>query len=479
MLWAVNREANAAGLALGMALADARSLAAQLVTAPANPVADRKGLEGLALWCNRFTPCCAVDDNDSDGNSGVPPGSDGGLLLDISGCAHLFGGEAALMKEIVLRLASLGIEARLGLADTPGAAWALARFAPERGRIAAPGETAVALAQLPVEALRISSSDARLLRRLGLATIAAVRNLPRATLARRIPSLEREKSVLSRLDRVLGHQPDPITPIRPPPICLERLALTEAVIDREGLLAVLAMLMPKLIASLELQGLGVRRLAFRCWRVDGSVIRREVITARVTRDSDHLLGLLRERLETVDLGFGIDLATLEAERVETLTSRQGSLTDARQAESTIDPLIDRLVTRLGEGAVWRLEPVESHLPERAERRVAPGRSSRPWPAVPSRSQRPLRLFDRPEPVDAMAVVPDGPPLLFIWRRIRHHVAHAAGPERIEAEWWTGGKDGAVRDYYRVEDMRGRRYWLFRAGHYGKTVPRWYVHGLDG
>lgn len=472
-----------------MRLADARALLAGLVTARADTAADRRGLERLALWCNRFTPCCAVDVG----------GGDGGLLLDITGCAHLFGGEAALMDEVAARLSGLGIENRLGLADTPGAAWALARFrAAENGRqetrIAAPGGTHGALAGLPVEALRLAGEDAHLLRRLGLVTIGAVEGLPRASLARRFASRERGSAVLARLDRALGRQAEPIVPMVPPPACLERLALPEPLIDREGLDAVLARLMPGLTATLERDGLGARRLALWCYRVDGGVVRRAVATARAIRDGDHLLRLFQETLETVDPGFGIDLAALHAERVEPLAPTQLVLAGDKRRHGDVDLLVDRLLAKLGDGAVCRLEPVARHRPEKAERAVAPGREPVPWseapeaPERPQRPQRPFRLFDRPEPIDVMAEVPDGPPLLFTWRRVRRRVMRAAGPERIEPEWWAGagGRDETMRDYYRVEDAEGRRYWLYRAGLYGNDggtgngdSPRWYVHGLYG
>ncbi len=498
VLWAVNREASAKGLRPGMRLADARALLAGLATARADPAADRRGLERLALWCNRFTPWCAVDcSGDGNGDRG-----DGGLLLDITGCAHLFGGEAALMNEIAVRLAGLGIENRLGLADTPGAAWALARFGPAANgrpdaRIAAPRKLRTAIADLPVEALRLAAEDAHLLRRLGLTTVGAVENLPRASLARRFPCRERGGAVLARLDRALGRQADPIVPMVPPPACLERLALPEPLIDRAGLDAVLARLMPELAAALEREGFGVRRLALWCYRVDGGVVRRAIATARATRDGDHLLRLFQETLETIDPGFGIDLAALHAERVEPLASKQLSLASNGQKKGDLDLLVDRLLARLGTGAVCRLEPVARHRPETAERAVAPGRDPAPWREAPASSeapatpQRPFRLFDRPEPVDVMAEVPDGPPLLFTWRRVRRRVMRAAGPERIEPEWWAGagagGQDEAVRDYYRIEDADGRRYWLYRAGLYGDSggdtsaggPPRWYVHGLYG
>ena len=468
VLTAVNRQAEAEGLAPGMRLADARALLPRLATAEARPAEDQRGLERLALWCNRFTPCCAVDGED-------------GLLLDIAGAAHLFGGEAAMAAEVEAHLAGLGFEVRTGLADMPGAAWALARFGGEGRCIAASGGTLAALKALPVEALRIALEDARLLRRLGLTTIGAVDALPRPSLARRFG--RQSGAVLERLDRALGRRPDPVASLPPPPACLARLAFLEPLIDLAGLETALARLMEGLCASLERDGLGARELSLLFCRVDGGTAQRGVSTARATRDGAHLLRLFEGKIETVDPGFGIDAMALHAVRAEALAHEQFRLAEGGRGSSELGPLIDRLQARLGEGSVSRLEAVESHLPERAERRAAPGREGASWPVRPGLSQRPFRLFDRPEPVDVIAELPDGPPALFAWRRLRRRIARAEGPERIEPEWWAGGPEDRPRDYYRVEDTEGRRYWLFRAGLYrdtdGKKPPRWYIHGLYG
>ncbi len=468
MLSAVNRQAEAGGLRAGIRLADARALLPRLAAAAAEPAADRRGLALLALWCNRFTPCCAVDGDD-------------GLLLDITGADHLFGGEAAMAAEVEARLAGLGFEARTGLADTPGAAWALARFGGQGRRIAAPGGAPAALETLPVEALRIAPEDAHLLRRLGLTTIGAVNAMPRPSLARRFDRRERGVSVPERLDRALGRSADPVASMPAPPICLERMAFPEPLIALDGLQTALARLAEGLCIALERDALGARDVLLRCYRVDGGTAERRISTARATRDSAHLLRLFAGRLETVDPGFGIDAMTLHAARAEPLPHEQLSLAGGGRASGAVGLLIDRLQARLGEGAVCRLAPVESHLPEQAERRTAPGRKAAAWPGRPGLPQRPFRLFDRPEPVEAVAELPDGPPALFVWRRVRRRTARAEGPERIEPEWWAGG--GEPRDYYRVEDTQGRRYWLYRAGLYrdaGRAEPpRWYVHGLYG
>ncbi len=472
VLAAVNRQAEAGGLVPGMRLADARALLPRLTTAGSSPEEDRCGLERLALWCRRFTPSSAVDGVD-------------GLLLDITGCAHLFGGEAAMTMEVETRLAGLGFETRAGLADTPAAAWALARFGDEGRRLAEPGRAAAALAPLPVEALRLASEDTRMLRRLGLASVGAVETLPRVALARRFA--RHSGAVLHRLDCALGRRSDPVAPLPPPPVCLARLAFPEPLTDPAALEAVLARLLGDLCASLEQKGLGVRDLVLLLFRVDGGTVRHRVSTVRVTRDGAHLGGLFAGKIGTVDPGFGIDVAVLHVVRTEPLAPEQYRLTadelEERGGSGALAHLIDRLQARLGRGSVFRLEPLASHLPECAERRMDPGREGVMRPAQPGVPQRPLRLFDRPEPVDAVAQVPDGPPALFTWRRLRRRIVRAEGPERIEPEWWAGGPQERPRDYYRVEDQDGRRYWLFRAGLYrdtgGKGTPRWYIHGLYG
>ncbi len=434
VLWAVDRRAEVAGLRVGMRLTDARILIADLNIAPADPAADRRGLRKLAFWCNRFTPLCTVDGDGSRSDSH-------GLLLDIVGCSHLFGGEAALMDEIAGQFANLGIEVRSGLADTPGAARALARFGPtDNGnagaRIAAPGDMRAVLAGLPVEALGIADEDAHLLRRLGLVTVGALDGLPRASLARRFPGRDRCTAILTRLDQALGRRPEPVAAIVPPPTCLTRLSLPEPLVDRDGLETILVRLMPELTERLERDGLGVRTLVLWCYRVDGGAVRRKVVTARATRDGDHLLRLLRERLETVNSGFGIDGVALHADRVEPLAPAQLSLVDHQQQSGDVNLLIDRLRARLGKNAVHRLEPVAHHWPELAERAVTVDREPVYLPKAPEKPPRPFRLFDRPEPIKAIAEVPDGPPSLFIWRRARHRVTRATGPERIEPAWWA-------------------------------------------
>ncbi len=475
-LWSVNRAAGNAGLRRGMRLADARALCAGLVTAAADPAADRRDLERLACWCSRFSPRCAVDGRD-------------GLLLDITGCARVFGGEETLMEEIAERLAGLGIKALLGLADTPGAARALARFRPRTDppgtRIAEPGGSGDAIKGLPVEALGIEIGSARLLRRLGIVRIGALDRLPRAALARRFPCRKEEEGVLLRLDRAMGRRAEPMTPAVPPPVFMERLSLPEPVTDRNGIGSALARLMPGLTAALERRGMGARCLALWCCRVDGDAVRCMVSTARGTLDGSRLLRLFREKLGAVDPGSGIDCAVLHAVRVEPLETVRQPLIGDRPRSGDVDMLVERLQARLGMDAVCRLEPADCHRPEEAERMLTAGQGTAPlpWPEASDGPQRPFRLFDRPERIDATAEEPDSPPRLFSWRGALYRVVRAAGPERIEPEWQAWACAGAVRDYYDVEDAGGRRYWLYRAGFRDRAgqreASRWYIHGLYG
>ena len=332
VLTAVNRQAEAEGLAPGMRLADARALLPRLAAAEARPAEDRRGLERLALWCNRFTPCCAVDGED-------------GLLLDIAGAAHLFGGEAAMMAEVEARIAGLGFETRAGLADMPGAAWALAGSARKAGASPRPAAPfACAHMALPGRgACGSRPEDARLLRRLGLTNCRAG-GAP--CLARRSPAPVRpqgaERGVLQRLDRALGRHPDPVASL-PPPACLARLTFPEPLIDLAGLEAALARLMESLCASLERDGLGARELSLLFCRVDGGTAQRGVSTARATRDGAHLLRLFEGKIETVDPGFGIDAMALHAVRAEPLAHEQFRLTEAGAAAATRPP--DRAACR--------------------------------------------------------------------------------------------------------------------------------------
>lgn len=483
-LQAVDRRAAAEGLAPGLPLAEARARVPGLAVAPAEPEAELDDLAALAEWCaGIFAPAVAVD----------PPD---GLILDVTGCAGLFGGEAALLAALTRRLEGLGLGARAALADTPGAAAVVARVGEGgagrgeagRGEVVPPGAVEAALAPLPVAGLRLPAGVTEQLEALGLRRIGDLLALPRAALARRFG-----EALPRRLDQVLGRMADPLAPRAPSEGWRERLALPEPIIHHEGLEKAIEGLLDRLCARLGEAGRGVRRLALGLFRVDGTARTLAVGTSRASRETAHLRQLLALRLEGVDLGLGVEALVLEARETEALAPRQERLDGegAREGALREEPgdealarLGDRLAVRHGAGCLYRLAPRESHIPERAVRRLPPGtppgvfsgagEEATGWGAP---QPRPVRLLIPPEEIEAMALTPDAPPARFRWRGRDHRVARAEGPERIAPEWWRE-RAGPMRDYYRVEDEDGRRFWVFRAGAYGgEAPPRWYLHGF--
>lgn len=448
--------AEASGIAPGQTLADARALASNLVVAPFEPVAIRRVLDGIAQWCLRYTPAAA------------PAGEDG-IFLDLTGCAPLFGGEAALLADIAARLERQGFTVRVAIAGTPGAARALAHFAP--GTVVAPGAERAALAGLPVEALRLAPETVAALQRLGLRTIDALYDIPRAALARRFGDEPRR-----RIDQALDRVFEPISPRHELSPWRERRDFAEPLLRPEDVAVTLRRLIESLCARLAAEELGVRGLECLGFRTDGSTARARIGTGRPSRDPEHLVRLFAEKLSLLDSGDGMDGMVLNPTALDPLAPEQPALTRGETQAGDLAALLDRLANRLGAANVFALAPVESHLPERAQRRVAPGSAARNlrWP---DDTRRPLRLFADPEAIEAEAAAPEEAPLHFTWRRIRHVVHCAEGPERITAEWWHDALPAAreTRDYYRVEDEDGCRFWLYRQSA-GET-SRWYLHGL--
>lgn len=462
----------------GQSHADARAIAPGLLSAPAEPEEEARALQALALWFERFSPLVAVD--------AAFRGQEG-LLLDMTGGAHLFGGEQPLLEEIVRRLGAAGIQAAAAIADTPGAAFALARWSGKTTAIAPPGRTREALADLPVEALRLSDDAVRLLARFGLQRIGDLYGLPRSGLARRFRA-DDGLALVRRLDQALGAEAEPLKPERPAPDYRAWQAFAEPLLESEGVAFALPALAEALCAQLEQDGQGARVLALDAFRTDGRVVRLTAGLSAPSRTPAHLLRLLKDKgIEALDLGFGADALMLSALAAEPLAGRQAELQGEARLAGTeaLAGLIDRLQARLGEGAVRRPEGVESHLPERSERWVPAGPSPPPAAAPPPRP-RPLVMFDPPEPVEALAELPDAAPSRFTWRRAGHRVARAQGPERLAPEWWRAPSAGArTRDYYVVEDEAGRRFWLFREGLYDRIeddegrLPRWWIQGAWG
>jgi protein ImuB len=508
VLKGVDARASSLGLKLAMSLADARAIQPNLAALEAEPDEDARTLDNIAAWCERFTPVVVIDAPD-------------GLFLDISGCGHLFGGEEKLRAQIATRLTAQGFANRTALAPTPAAAWALARY----------GKTPIAsadivqtLAPLPVEALRLNEEAASLLRRVGLKTVGQLLASPRSSFTARAG----EQAML-RLDQALGRSPEALTPRRPPPPVFALRRFLEPLFSVDAILEATKTLCADAVEKLDLRGAGARRAHLHLFGVDGRDRVIEIGASRPEREVKALMRLFTEKLsraaENLDAEFGIEAARLDIvqlERIETAARTLVAVEEADAGAEKIAALVDVLSARLGPQRVLRPKLVDTHMPERAgawrpaltspsmgevaakrpegvrpptvktkpqeakpetpagfTRSVAlratapPSRGSVPRDGV---MRRPLSIFARPQPIETLATVPDGPPIRFRWRRVLREVARAEGPERISGDWFGGEP---TRDYYRVEDKDGRRYWLYREGLYGETdeAPRWFVHGL--
>jgi protein ImuB len=458
------------GLEPGQALADARAMIPDLDAVDDDPAADAALLAAIADWAERYTPLVGLDAD--------------GLMLDVTGCAHLFGGEAALVADLLARLAAQGFAVRAAIAGSPGAAHAAARFT---ACPVVPAEAAAALlAPLPLAALRLDEDTVSALERVGLRRIGQVMAAPRAPFAARFGA-----TLLRRLDQALGREEEAISPRRPVAALLAERRFAEPLSLTEDIAATVLSLAAGLAQSLEARGEGARAYELALFRVDGAVRRITVGASRPVRAPDLVLDLFREKFaglaEEIDAGFGFDMIRLSVPVSAPASPAQVDLAGDAVGEADLDRLIDRIGARLGGERVSRLAPGDSHVPERAARRVAvaDGDFHAGWDTGAPASaggpiDRPLRLFARPEPVEATAAVPDGPPLHFRWRRAQYRVVRAEGPERIAAEWWRDGS-APTRDYFRVEDLAGHRFWIFREGLYGRetAAPRWYMHGVFG
>ncbi len=463
-LTAVDAHATKLGLEAGMPLADARAIRPDLIALEADVAADARLLDQIAAWCERFTPIVAPD----------PPH---GLLLDVTGCTHLFGGASALLKEAETRLKLQGFAVRAAIAPTPGAAWALSRAG--KMRLVEKAELKTTLATLPIAALRLNPEATALLQRLGLKTIGQIIDAPRQPFAARAG-----QHAMLRLDQALGHATEALTPRRPPPKLFALRHLVEPIITLATILRVIEVLCADLCAQLDALGTGARRLHLLLFGVDNRTRRVELGLSRAERDPKIILHLLRERLsassETLDAEFGFDALRLNAIETSPIILRPTDLAPApgRDAEAEAR-LVDRLTARLGATRIGRPKFNPVHAPERANGWAASGTVAVRISNLPEDGvmRRPLRLFPRPQPVEAIAAMPDGPPMRFRWRRVLHEVVRAEGPERITPDWLRA-PNASPRDYYRVEDKDGRRFWLYREDLLDEaSPPRWYLHGL--
>lgn len=509
LLSAVSGDALVHGLQVGQPLAEARALCPGLITVPAAPLSEAAFLGVLRRWAGKFSPWVSEEGPD-------------GLMLDLTGCAHLFGGEAAVMAQIEEECADLRLTVRAGLADTAGAAWALARYAgqgaaagrsgdaidqearatrsragkrrhwtrggaapmqhaaSDAGRIAPPGALRQAIGDLPVAALRLEADAVQGLNRLGLRRIGDLFGTPRATLARRFG-----RATVRRLDQALGLEPEPITPARPETRFAVRLSLPEPIGLESDILAGLDRLLAVLCAKLEGKGRGARRLRLALSLVGGGQQVIEIGLARPGSDPARIRPLFAMKLGDVEAGFGIDVLRLEAHVTEPVHARQmtGGMAAAktaarRQGQDTgLEDLMGRIGARVGLEAITREYPAQSHIPEKTQSTQAAAWTgpATTWPAAPR--PRPLTLF-RPEPVRAEES-PDLPGA-FRWRGRDFTTVSGLGPERIAPEWWLDDPDwrSGVRDYWRVETAGGERLWLFYA-HGGAISGGWFCQGDFG
>ncbi len=447
-----------------------------------------------------------------------------GILLDITGCAHLFGGEAALCRDLVERLAWQGLQTSAAVADTVGCAWAIARYG--RAPIVAKGAAREVLSPLPLAALRIDTETVAALAQAGLKRIADVLDRPRAPLAARYG-----QDFIRRIDQALGREDEPIRPRLPLPAAMAEQRFPDPIGREEDVLGTIEHLARELDRVLERRGEGARLLQIALFRADGKVHRLELGTAAPLREPARVRRLFADRLavlgDACDPGFGFDMLRLSALVTERLDPQQTGLSGDSDDATDLAHLIDRLGARFGLRRVSRLQPRDTHIPEFAVAAVpAHAVRGKPLPSplrggsaakqpgwgdssaafsphprpLPARGRgeemslqeseldslapaRPIRLFQRPEPIEAIAEVPDGPPVRFRWRRVLHEVAHVEGPERIAMEWWRDAQGNALtRDYFRVESKEGARVWLYREGLFGREIkepekPNWYLHGL--
>jgi protein ImuB len=472
-LTTLDREALSIGLTPQMTLADARAREPDIRVFDADPHADQDYLERLCDGAARYTPIAALD----------PPH---GLMLDITACGHLWGGEDALAQDVAARLERRGLHVRHAIAGTPEAAHALARFPGPPAR-----DEDAAVRRLPVEALRLDEEDAVALRRAGLRTIGDLASRPEAMLAARFG-----EDAVDALHALLGLGQRPLRPRRPQaPVRIER-RFAEPLGSTDYALKLLEEMAVEACEQLAERAQGGRRFEALFFRTDGLAFPLRVETSLPVRDAPAIMRLLRERIDSLndplDPGFGFDMLCFCTRLTEKMPPTQLALEggEARREES-VAALVDRLSVRAGRARIQRLTPRDTHIPEQAQLALPAIEAKAPesWPAMQQPDDppmRPLHLFDPPQSIDVIALVPDGPPRRFRWRRAAHDITRYEGPERIAPEWWRA-KDGAIagesvgltRDYYRIEDARGRRYWIFRDGLQGAEVanPRWYLHGL--
>jgi protein ImuB len=467
IITAVNAGGQKEGIDAGMAVADARVLYPTLEVIDEQPGLSKRLLRALAVWAIRYTPVAAIDSPD-------------GLIFETTGCDHLWGGEQAYLDVILDRLAAKGFDVRGGMADTIGAAWAVARYpmssvgCGQGAPIVPRGQATTAMLDLPPAALRLGPETLSRLHKLGLLKIGPIVALPRRALRRRLgPEL------LLRLDQAFGVEEEGLLPVLPVVPFQERLPCLEPIGTSSGIGIALERLLEMLCSKLERNGKGLREAVFKAYRIDGRLMQAQIGTNRGSNHVPHLFRLFEEKIRDFEPGLGIELFTIDAPKTEDVSPLQKTLwTGACGADDPrLSELADRISNKLGPGLIHRYLPAEHYWPERS---YSPARGFDEQPATvwPADRPRPIHLLATPELIEVAAPIPDYPPMHFRHRNKLHKILHADGPERIEQEWWIDGEQH--RDYYVVEDETGARYWLFRSGHYTENHShQWYLHGFFG
>ena len=460
---AVNSLASLAGIRTGVRLADAQALLPNLKMFPDDSEANARVKQRLMEWCKRYSPLVADD-------------GFGGIVLDITGCAHLFNGEAALLSDIEGRIRRTGYRVRGAIADTLGGAWALARYGKQS--IVSGEELFDALHPLPINALRLPEETIHKLRCMGLTTIGLVRGIARRSLTTRYGPL-----LLLRLNQAFHDVEEPIAPHHSfAPYRFGR-TLAEPIGTVGAVQHVLLDLLQETCSRLQKECAGARRLILDCCRVNGTVARCSISTSKPVRSVTRLMRLFSEKLGTIDAGFGIETLVLSVPERENFDSVQLSLAkfdEEAEGETALAEFIDRLGMRLGFEQVCRLKIRESFLPESAIQFQPITDPSTPDAVWPQNRIRPIRLIVPPMHIEVSTMLPGGSPVQFLLGRQVHRIMRAEGPERLTAEWWsTAPQPWGMRDYYRVEDQQGNRLWIFREMQcayppYGPA--RWFLHG---
>lgn len=460
IITAVSPLAISYGIETGMRAADAKAICPGLEVLDDKRGRAAKLLKGIGEWCVRYSPIVMVDDFSVDG-----------LIMDISGCAHLWGGEREYLKEIVSRLKSRGYTVRLSIADTVGTAWAISRFGTITPLIA-PGKHTDALLSLPPEALRLPETILNKLRKLGFYQMKSFMAMPRSVLRRRFG-----EEFLTRLGQALGTAEEIITPLQVQVLFQERLHSLEPIKTRIGIEFAITRLLENLCLRLQQEGKGLRTGILTCYRIDGRIIRIDIGTSSATHSIGHLFKLFELKIEQIRPALGIELFVMEATKVDDVIPGQEVLWAGQPGwkDQNVIRLLDRVASKMGAGVIHRYIPAMHYWPERSVKRsvLITEMAETEWHI---NKPRPTELLKQPNPIEVMALIPDHPPKFFIYKGLKHVVVKADGPERIEREWWLD--KGEHRDYYQVEDEQGQRYWLFRSGHYGgQQRYQWFIHGF--